>query len=88
MTDLITDGSVIGQRRDASKPPPRRHTGPSRGVTALARAHAKQIVPPSTSQALSLHMLERLSRLRKTERNRRKKLNNRRNQRASNRTLP
>jgi hypothetical protein len=83
MTDLITDGSVIGQRRDASKPPPRRPTGPSRGVTALARAHAKQYVAPSTSQPPAPHVLERLSRLRKTERNRRKKLNNRRNQRAN-----
>jgi hypothetical protein len=87
MTDLITDGSVIGQRRDASKPPPRRRTGPSRGVAALARAHAKQYVAPSTATEPAPRVLERITRLRKTERNRRKKLNNRRNQRASNRTL-
>jgi hypothetical protein len=54
----------------------------SRGEAALLRAHAKQYVAPSTSQDLSPHMLERIARLRKTERNRRKKLNNRRNRAA------
>jgi hypothetical protein len=45
MNGLVTDQSVIGQRRDASKPPPRPSSGPSRGVVQLARAHAKRIVP-------------------------------------------
>jgi hypothetical protein len=54
----------------------------SPGVAALARVKAKQYVAPPISQTLSPHMLERIARLRKTERNRRKKLNNRRNRAA------
>jgi hypothetical protein len=47
MTGLLTDPTEIGQRRDASKPPLRPSSGPSRGVVQLARAQAKQRVPPA-----------------------------------------
>jgi hypothetical protein len=47
MTDLLTNQSEIGLRRDLGKPPPRRHTGAyhSPGVATLARVKAKRIVP-------------------------------------------
>jgi hypothetical protein len=46
MTELLTNASEIGLRRDLGKPPPRhRHTGQYRGETALARARNR--VPPA-----------------------------------------